>query len=576
MLYDRKDKCLSPNPEFIFDQACLDITNLLNETVTIVGQYVECDKCEFQNLTVLPGKQNASLLINTKYSMRMHYIRDGNGMCDWDQELFEHYRYGWNISDKCSQLYVKEEADNAYIPILSAFIILFFFGTIWYMVKGIYKCTKNNVIWRRCTIWVNTEVENDLGSPYDSAPLVIEQTPTIRKHPNRIKSIDVFRGLCIMMMIFVNYGGGQYWFFKHSVWNGITVADLIFPWFMWLMGLSMSVSIAKKLRTAVPRRELYISVVRRSIVLVALGLVLNSHGLNTPLTSLRFPGVLQRLGVVYLIVGLIEVTFTKRDALDFASGRLAFLGDILPAFPQWICVALITVVHLCVTFLLAGPGVGCEPGYLGPGGLHDLGGHKNCTGGAAGYIDRLVFGEHMYKHPTCQKVYENAVYYDPEGILGSLTSVLLVYFGVQAGRTLNRFTSIKSRVIRWICWGIITALLGGILCNFSKNSGPIPLNKNLFSLSFVFLMAGTAFLLQTALFLLVDITRKWGGRPFFYPGMNPLLLYILHELFRDTFPFAWTPTEKTHAAYLGMNLWGTALWVALSIYLYKQNIFVAL
>lgn len=64
-----------------------------------------------------------------------------------------------------------------------------------------------------------------------STPLVIERPPTVRKHPHRIKSVDVFRGLCIILMVFVNYGGGQYWFFRHSPWNGLTVADLVFPWF---------------------------------------------------------------------------------------------------------------------------------------------------------------------------------------------------------------------------------------------------------------------------------------------------------------------------------------------------------
>lgn len=58
---------------------------------------------------------------------------------------------------------------------------------------------------------------------------------------------------------------------------------------------------------------------------------------------------------------------------------------------------------------------GCGKGYLGPGGLHDGGKHFNCTGGAAGYIDRQVFGKHMYTHPTCHKIYETKLFYDPEG-----------------------------------------------------------------------------------------------------------------------------------------------------------------
>lgn len=82
-----------------------------------------------------------------------------------------------------------------------------------------------------------------------------------------------------------------------------------------------------------------------------------------------------------------------------------------------------------------------------------------------------------------------------------------------------------------------------------------------------------AFIIHAFLFLIVDIYRKWGGRPFFYPGMNAIVLYVGHELLRKTFPFGWSPTVETHAAYLFMNLWGTGLWVAIAIYLYKHDLF---
>lgn len=119
-------------------------------------------------------------------------------------------------------------------------------------------------------------------------------------------------------------------------------------------------------------------------------------------------------------------------------------------------------------------------------------------------------------------------------------------------------------------------LLGAGLCGFSKNDGVIPLNKNLWSLSFVFVTGGLAFAIQAFLFLIVDILRKWGGRPFFYPGMNSIILYIGHVLLKNTFPFVWTPVHETHAAYLSMNLWGTALWVIISIVMYKNNIFFSI
>ena len=76
-------------------------------------------------------------------------------------------------------------------------------------------------------------------------------------------------------------------------------------------------------------------------------------------------------------------------------------------------VSVLVTVHTCVTFLVYVPG--CGRGYLGPGGLHDDGNYENCTGGIAGYIDRAVFGNHIHKHPTCYKVYETQVGYDPEG-----------------------------------------------------------------------------------------------------------------------------------------------------------------
>lgn len=122
----------------------------------------------------------------------------------------------------------------------------------------------------------------------------------------------------------------------------------------------------------------------------------------------------------------------------------------------------------------------------------------------------------------------------------------------------------------------LQGLLGGLLCKFSKNDGVIPINKNLWSLSFVLVLAGLAFFLQALLFIIVDITRKWGGRPCFYPGMNALVIYIGSEIFKGIFPFGWIPSSETHAAYLGMNLWGTALWVSIAIFLYKRNIFLTL
>ncbi|KAB0792026.1 hypothetical protein PPYR_13987 [Photinus pyralis] len=573
MLFEKPHKCNSSTADLIFDEACLDISNHLQESIRISGQYNECDGCEFETLAVIDGKTNTSILVNTRYSLHVNYTYN-NVTCEHDKLFYEHYRYGWNLTENCSRIEIKEQADSAYLPILTAFIVLFAFGTLWYMVKCVYKCTKNNDIWNKY-IFRYARTENDQGSPLDGSSLVIERPPTIRKHPHRIKSLDVFRGLCISIMIFVNYGGGRYWFFRHSVWNGLTVADLVFPWFVWIMGLSLTVSLGNRLRRAVPRRQLFMSVVQRSLLLIFIGIILNSNDIRTQtLASLRFPGVLQRLGLTYLIVGVIEVAFAKRTTTVNEFGRLAFLEDILIAIPQWIVMLTFILIHTLITFLVEVPG--CGRGYMGPGGLHDLGHHVNCTGGAAGYIDRLVFGAHMYSRPTCRVLYETTLNYDPEGILGTLTACFLMYLGVQAGHILLTYSNVNTRIIRWNIWGCVMGLIGGALCGFSKNGGLIPINKNLWSLSFVLVVGGLAFLIQAYLFLLVDIMRKWGGRPLFYPGMNSLILYIGHVLLKGTFPFAWLPTSQTHGAYLYMNLWSMALWVAISIYLYKRNTFFSI
>ncbi|KAJ8949967.1 hypothetical protein NQ318_002375 [Aromia moschata] len=568
MLFDNLNKCLKNHQNLIYDEACLDIFNNLTVNVQIFGQYDECHECDPQNLAVLEANNSTSIVVNTRSPISLYYVSEGHQHCPFKRLLYEHYRYGWNITEQCTPIYIKEPADDVYLPILMAFVILFCFGTMWYMVKCIYK---NSGRLRRLLLW-SSETEENLGGSSAGTPLVIERAPSIRKHPHRIKSVDVFRGLSIILMIFINYGGGKYWFFEHSVWNGITIADLVFPWYVLMDNGVISVSFpSRSLETPpLPRRQIIFHIIRRSFVLIFIGLILNSNQNMSTIADLRFPGVLQRIGITYFIVGILEVIFTKRSEVE----NVSIIHDVATAWPQWIFCHL----YGCYPYMcnISGRCAWMWERLLGSGGLDDGGRFMNCTGGAAGYIDRAIFGHHMYKKPPCNKLYETTVYYDPEGILGTLTSILTVYLGVQAGRILNTYQNVKAKVIRWIVWGLVTGLLGGALCGFSRDNGPIPLNKQLWSLSFTLVTSGMAFITQAFLFVTVDILRKWGGRPFFYPGMNAIVLYIGHSIMKDTFPFAWKPTTISHATYLFMDLWGTFLWVAISIFLYKRNIFLTI
>ena len=186
------------------------------------------------------------------------------------------------------------------------------------------------------------------------------------------------------------------------------------------------------------------------------------------------------------------------DSITCRDGNGTQLGgcfrDITSCRYQWLVVLTCVAVHTAITFLLPFPG--CPTGYLGPGGVHDHGAHANCTGGSATIIDISVFGaDHIYRHPTARRVYATDAPYDPEGLLGALTSVFLVYCGAQAAKTMLAFGHWRDRVRRWLAWAVVLGLVSGGLCGFSKEGGIIPVNKNLWSLSFVTATASMAFVL---------------------------------------------------------------------------------
>lgn len=302
-------------------------------------------------------------------------------------------------------------------------------------------------------------------------------------------------------MIFVNYGGGSYYFFNHSPWNGLTVADLVFPWFIWIMGVSLAISTQSQLRNSVSRKKIVLRVIKRSVILIMLGLIINSEGGHNDLRTMRFPGVLQRFGLTYLIVGLAESALLPRQFPDVAHPVL----DLTSSGWQWLLAGLCLTIHCFITFQLPVPG--CPMAYLGPGGLADNATHRNCTGGAAMWVDVSIFGrDHIYQHPSSTAIYQGSAH-DPEGLLGTLNSVVLCWLGVAAGKILLVHKDWRERIKRWIMWGIITGLIAGGLSGFTQNTGVIPINKNLWSVSFIMATGSMAFMLLSSMYLLIDVYR---------------------------------------------------------------------
>ncbi|XP_077705534.1 heparan-alpha-glucosaminide N-acetyltransferase isoform X2 [Canis aureus] len=424
-------------------------------------------------------------------------------------------------------------------------------------------------------------INSELGSPGRAGSIGGEAQQEAWHPPSalpRLRSIDTFRGLALILMVFVNYGGGKYWYFKHSSWNGLTVADLVFPWFVFIMGSSIFLSMTSMLQRGCSKFRLLGKIAWRSFLLFCIGVVIvNPNYCLGPLSwdKVRIPGVLQRLGVTYFVVAVLELIFAKPVPESCASERRCFsLRDIILSWPQWLFILLLESIWLGLTFFLPVPG--CPTGYLGPGGIGDLGKYPNCTGGAAGYIDRLLLGDdHIYQHPSSAVLYHTKVPYDPEGILGTISSIVMAFLGIQAGKILLYYKDqTKDILIRFTAWCCFLGLISVALTKISENEGFIPINKNLWSISYVTTLSSFAFFILLILYPIVDVKGLWTGTPFFYPGMNSILVYVGHEVFENYFPFQWKLEDnQSHKEHLTQNIVATALWVLIAYILYKKKVF---
>jgi heparan-alpha-glucosaminide N-acetyltransferase len=243
---------------------------------------------------------------------------------------------------------------------------------------------------------------------------------------------------------------------------------------------------------------------------------------------------------------------------------------------------------------------GCPTGYLGAGGLADNGAYPGCTGGAHRALDVWLFGEaHIYhdvgaggafvSSATCAPDYQCAVY-DPEGVLGWLSAAWMCWLGVQAGRVVvshrallrggpaERARGIAAHLGRWVAWGLACGLAGGALCGFAAEGGAIPINKNLWSPSFVLCLASVGFLALALLFVAIDVLGVWDGAPMTFMGMNSIALYVGSECLDGFFPFAARAGDSyaSHAEALAGNLVGVSSWMAVARAMFLARVFVNL
>eukprot|EP01064_Diplonema_japonicum_P001286 TRINITY_DN1080_c3_g1_i1.p1 TRINITY_DN1080_c3_g1~~TRINITY_DN1080_c3_g1_i1.p1 ORF type:complete len:745 (+),score=105.81 TRINITY_DN1080_c3_g1_i1:57-2237(+) len=440
----------------------------------------------------------------------------------------------------------------------------------------------------------------DLPSNNDTDALLGDEAATQKKKPSRILALDIFRGISLVVMNTANYGGFGYWFLDHSKWDGLTVADLVFPWFVWIMGVAMAITLEGR-RVKENRSAALVHVIRRAAILVLVGIFLDTEN-TSKFSKIRVPGVLERFGLSYLVVALAILYIPKAShkttplntlqehgdggaegfssfAWKWGSGTLRELPLFLTLAATWIGISLGTS--------FTRNGEECA-GYLGPGGISQNKGHFWCTGGVANFIDKKMFGTHTWDGCfPCDTYMDYDVNgmkctatdgHDPEGFLGALNSIVLCWLGLVAGRIIAASRETGNKKQAAISMGVLGAslcLVAAGLCGFKQFGGPIPINKNLWSTSFIFVMSGTGTLAVLGLLVIVDWFKIWNGKPFLFVGMNSILYYSMHEIMSNYIPFSSTAdAPDTHASMTISQSIGVATNVIIVYWLYRNGLFM--
>ncbi|KTC86646.1 acyltransferase family protein [Legionella brunensis] len=363
----------------------------------------------------------------------------------------------------------------------------------------------------------------------------------IEKKISRLLSLDVFRGLTIALMILINSPGNPtaYAWLEHSEWNGCTLADVVFPFFIFIVGVSLVFSLTKAKASGLTSGQLLPKIIRRSFIIFLIGLLLNAFPNHFDLVTLRVYGVLQRIAICYFVCAMLFLT-TR------ISTQIVLLALLLIGY--WLLMTLVPV-----------------PGY----GLDDL----TPQGNLAAYVDRMIFSaNHLY-----------GKFFDPEGLLSTLPTIATGLIGNLTGFWLLTPRKNSEKFKGMIVAGILSLVVGWFW------GLEFPINKALWTSSYVLWTGGLALLVLGLCYWLIEIKgwKKW-SKPLEIFGVNALAVYFLHilllkiqlmitttsgnlRLFITDHLFGWASMQNASLFYA---LTYTLFWLFILTILYRKKIFI--
>ena len=309
----------------------------------------------------------------------------------------------------------------------------------------------------------------------------------------RLISLDAFRGATIAAMLLVNNPGAWsdvYAPLRHAAWHGWTPTDLVFPFFLWIVGVAITFAFAQRVAAGADHRQLRAHVWRRAAIIFALGLLLNAFpfGLfsaqHFSFATLRLPGVLQRIALCYLAASAIFLRSTWR-------GQVAWTGGLL-------------VVYSALLMLVPVPGYGA--------------GQLNAQGSLPWWIDSHLLAGHTWSGAP-------APGFDPEGLLSTLPAIATTLLGVLAGQILRTEATDSIKALRLGGLGVTLLISGLGLVPW------MPINKNLWTSSFTLFTAGAAAMIFAGFYWLIEVRgyRRW-ATPLIIYGSNAIVIFVLAGL----------------------------------------------